>query len=688
MALDKVHVLLVEEKQENFEYIQKLLKEAPFRAFQLDWTRDFEGAKKFLKELQHDIYLVDYQIGSQKGLELLSFAHQEGNTSPFILFTESEDSEIDLLAMEQGAADYLVKDQLSALLLGRSIRYAISQSKAIAALKQSEERYALAIRGANDGLWDWKISEEQIYFSTRWKAMLGYEPEEIGSDVDEWFKRVHPEELSRLKTAIRGHIDGILPYYESQYRMLHKDGTYRWMLSRGVVVRDSDGNAYRMAGSQTDVTDRALHDALTNLPNRALFRDRLWRAMERMKRRQDYMFAVLMLDLDRFKVVNDSLGPVVGDRMLMAIARRLEACLRPGDTVARLGGDEFVILLDEIKEIKDATRVANRIQMELAHALHVDGQEIYTTASIGIALSVSGYTQPEDILRDADRALTRAKRHGKDRHEIFDSAMHANASELLQLETDLRKVTNGQEFSIHYQPLVSLGSGKIMGVEALVRWQHPKRGLIYPLEFIPLAEETGLITTIGLWVFREACHQLKRWKDVFSDDMTLMMSINLSSKQFTQPDLVDKISQVIKETGIEASHIKLELTESILMDDTTNAIDMLHQLKSLGLKLCIDDFGTGYSSLSYLHRFPIDTLKIDRSFISGAHEELESPEIISTIVALAHTLNMDVIAEGIETHQQLDALRELECEYGQGYFFSRPVKHEIMEILLQQEPQW
>jgi diguanylate cyclase (GGDEF)-like protein len=420
----------------------------------------------------------------------------------------------------------------------------------------------------------------------------------------------------------------------------------------------------------------AFHDALTGLPNRTLFMERLGQTLERAKGRED-LFAVLFLDLDRFKVVNDSLGHTIGDQLLIAFAGRLQTYLRSGDILARLGGDEFAILIEEMKSINDAIHLAERLQQELTVPFHIHGHEVFTTLSIGIALSTAGYDQPEDLLRDADIAMYRAKALGKARYKIFDTAMYTESIKLLQLETDLRRAVERQEFRIYYQPIVSLSTNKIIGFEALLRWQHPERGLVFPTEFISVAEETGLLVPIGYWVLREACRQIHLWQQQFQDN-SLTITVNLSSKQFSQPNLNEQIYQILQETSLDAQSLKLEITESVIMENTIGATAMLLQLRELGVELYMDDFGTGYSSLSYLHRFPVSVLKIDRSFINSS----ENPEIVWTIITLAHNLGVDVIAEGIETVEQLEKLRGLQCKYGQGYFFSKPAEASAAEALI------
>ena len=526
--------------------------------------------------------------------------------------------------------------------------------------------------------------------------MLGCDDGEIGTSLDEWLSRVHPEDAPRLKAQLEAHAQGAVTHLELEHRILHKDGGYRWVLCRGVAVRDAAGQAYRMAGSLSDVTERrlaedqllhdAFHDSLTNLPNRALFTDLLSRSLGRAQRRAEYRFAVLFIDLDRFKVVNDSLGHGVGDELLRAITRRVERCVRPGDTVARLGGDEFAILVDDIGGPSDATRVADRIQRELTQAFNLSGREVFTSASIGIALSASGYEEAEDLLRDADIAMYRAKALGKARYEVFDTAMHARARALLELETDLRRAIERNEFRVYYQPMVALDTGRIAGFEGLVRWQHPQRGLIGPAAFVPIAEETGLIIPIGRWVLREACRQMRQWQERFPAMHDLTISVNLSGKQFAQARLVEDVDQALKESGLAPGRLRLEITESTVMENAPSAMAMIDQLRGLNVKIDIDDFGTGYSSLSYLQRFEVDNLKIDRSFVSAmASDGGENAEIVRTIVTLAHNLGMDAVAEGVETPEQLRMLREIGCGSVQGYLFAEPVTQDEAGRLLQNE---
>lgn len=429
-------------------------------------------------------------------------------------------------------------------------------------------------------------------------------------------------------------------------------------------------------------------DPLTGLRNRALFLDRLRHAIARARRHPEAQFAVLFLDLDRFKVVNDGLGHETGDKLLVAIARRLETSIRGTDTVARLGGDEFAILLEDIQGVQDATAYAGRLLAQMKGPFKIDGREVYTTVSIGVAVSSLGYEGAEDVLRDADIAMYRAKALGRVRYVLFDKAMRDEAMDVLDLETELRRAVERLEFRLHYQPIVSLKSGRVAGFEALLRWPHARRGLIPPTRFIPLAEETGLITPLGLWIFRQAVQQLNAWHARFPQNPPLFVSVNLSGVQLLQPELINELDLMLREFGVEGRYVKLEVTESAIMEHAQYAQEMLQQMKAQQLKLCIDDFGTGYSSMSYLRRYPFDTVKVDYSFVSKMVADDESLEIVRSIVTMAHNLKMDVVAEGVENHEQLARLRALKCEYGQGFFFAKALEPSEAEALLASNWYW
>jgi diguanylate cyclase (GGDEF)-like protein/PAS domain S-box-containing protein len=546
----------------------------------------------------------------------------------------------------------------------------------------------------------------RLYNSPSYQKVLGYSPEELQltSSVDQ----IHPEDQQRvLAAAEKARLTGRGERLE--YRMRHKDGTWRILESVAAAIPDEDGQIRKLVIVNRDITERrraeetivhnALHDTLTGLPNRALFLDRVRHVLVLSQRQISYKFAVLFIDLDGFKVFNDSLGHAAGDALLIQIARRLSASIRGVDTIsrsvvmqgtspvasdaslARLGGDEFTILLEGIRDCGDAIRVADRIQERLAIPFDVEGQEVVTSASIGIAFCATSYTNSEDIVRDAEIGMYRAKREGKARCQVFDHAMHTSAVTRLRLETDLRRALELGEFRVHYQPIVSLQSGKIVGFEALSRWQRPE-GLLLPAQFIQIAEETGIILPMNRMLLREACLQLRAWHCQFPCDPPLTISVNISPKEFAQTDLAAQMGTILVEVGIDLRSIDVEITETIAMADPQRSSLVLSELKALGVHISIDDFGTGYSSLSRLQGFPVDALKIDRTFISKIDTDSETSEIVRIIIMLAHNLGLKVVAEGAETAEQVRLLNELKCELVQGYFFARPGDHAAAQALL------
>jgi diguanylate cyclase (GGDEF)-like protein/PAS domain S-box-containing protein len=683
------HVLIVDDNEMNRDMLARRLERKGYKVSMAASAHDLMDR---IKADSIELVLLDIEMPEISGMEALEKIRSKYSSIelPVIMATARNQSEDIVKALNVGANDYLTKPIDFAVALAR-IGTQLSHKRAQESLKESEERYALAARGANDGLWDWNLATNVIYFSDRWKAMLGYEEDEIGGNPQEWFDRVHSEDCARMKDEMSAHQGGLTPHFESVHRIRHKDGTFRWMLSRGLAIRDREGKPVRMAGSQTDITEGKVSDPLTGLPNRLLFLDRLERLMKHSKRHSERLFAVLFLDLDAFKMINDSLGHLIGDQLLLGVAKRLEKCLRSSDTVARLGqerftlarmgGDEFTVLLDELREPADANRAAERIMESLAAPFELNGKEVFTSASIGIALSNSSYTDPEEIMRDADTAMYRAKSFGKARYEVFSADMRASVMARLELETDLRRALDRGEFRNYYQPIVSLDNGEVNGFESLLRWQHPTRGLIGPKEFIGVAEDTGMIRELGWWSLREACSRIAEWR-ALDPKRELIVSVNLSMKQFMQPNLVENIGALLSELSLPPDALKLEITESTVMEDPSVAVEMLRQLKTLGVRLAIDDFGTGYSSLSYLHRFPLDTLKIDRSFISGSNGGVNGMEIARTIMPLAKNLRLDVVAEGVETAEQAQELRKLDCKYAQGFYFSKPLSREDAEALL------
>ncbi len=568
------------------------------------------------------------------------------------------------------------------------------------ALEASKERYALALKGSNDAIWDWDLNAHRVHFSSRLSSLLG-EAHSLSGSPERWWSHIHVDDVDELKAAINAIKAKVGAQLSLEFRMRHHDGSYLWILIRGTSVRDHFGNVNRLAGSLTDITQRklveeqlihdAFHDALTGLPNRALFSDRLNHAIHKTQRHEEYQFAVLFLDLDRFKQVNDSFGHAAGDRLLVAVAQRINALIRTEDTLARLSGDEFVILQDGIGSVSDATLLAGRVIKQLEEPFNIENQDIYLGISVGVALSESKYSGADTLLRDADIAMYQAKTRDKSGYEVFDKRVRDKIVQRLNLETELRHALERNEFHVVYQPVIDLAAGKICGFEALARWQHPYRGLIEPSEFIPIAEDTALISALGNLVLLKACQQVQCWRQRGKGHaLPLFMAVNISTKQFLRNGLVAQVEQVLQETELIPSELtlSLEITETTLMKNLPMSTDILQQLQALGLKLSVDDFGTGYSSLSYLQSLPIDTLKIDRSFVSRMHQETRSREIVKAVIGLSKSLNLKVVAEGIESNEQLKLLRDMGCAYGQGFYFSIPLNGDDAEQLMVNNPPW
>jgi PAS domain S-box-containing protein len=575
-------------------------------------------------------------------------------------------------------------------------------------LAERDQLFQLITENAADMIAVVDAEGRRIYNSPSYQKVLGYSAEELNSSS---LAQIHPDDRQRVvEAAEKARITGRGERLE--YRICHKNGSWRILESTASAVRNVKGETTRLVIVNRDITERkraeetlahnALHDHLTNLPNRALFIDRVHHALALANRHPDYKFAVLFIDVDEFKVLNDSLGHAVGDRLLIEIAKRLTASLRGGDmisrphsdrtadapeadnTIARLGGDEFTVLLDEIHDPSDAIRVAQRIQGRWTTPFIIDGQEVVTTASVGIALSTTSCTEAEDLLRDAEIAMYRAKQAGKARCELFDPAMHAAAVKRLRLETDLRKAIQLREFCVYYQPIISLQSGRIVGVEALTRWPRPS-GMVMPADFIPVADETGLILPMNRLLLEEALQQLRSWHVEFPFETPLYLSVNISATEFAQPELAADIGLILQQARMDPSVLQLEITETVTMADGERASRVLSELKALGVRISIDDFGTGYSSLSRLQGLPVDSLKIDRAFISKMETNPGSREIVRIIIMLAHNLGLEVVAEGTETAEQVDQVKQLTCEMAQGYFFSKPVEPQAISELLQRE---
>jgi len=564
------------------------------------------------------------------------------------------------------------------------LRDITARKQAEEAQRQSPAPYELASQMANDGLWDWNLKTNTIVYSPRWKAMLGFGETEVGTSLDEWFQRIHPADVSLFHEALHAHLAAAAQRFEQELRVRHKDGTWRWMLCRGIAVRDSTGRAVRMAGSLSDITERrrleqrllhdTIYDPLTGLPNRVLLEDRLEQAMARLVHDTERPFAILYLNIDRFKMINETLGHRQGDELLLRMAERLKGTLAAGDTMARPGTDEFILLLAETRTASDAARAATRLREVLRPPFLLSGTEAFITVSVGIALVEQPGTGAEELIRRAEMAMYRAKSDGRDAHAFFDREQHGRAMALIRTESELRRAIEQNEFQLHYQPIVSLrDDGRLSGFEALVRWNHPERGLLGAAEFVPVADACGLIGPLTDWVLEQACQQVAEWRRRHPILGDLTISVNISPRQLVAPDLAQRIEAPLRRSGLPPHLLGLEITEGAFLSDGDAALRALASLRELRVHTLIDDFGTGYSSLGFLARYPVDVLKIDREFVQTMDIKHEHFEIVRLITGLAHSLGLQIVAEGIETERQASEVKRLQCQYGQGFLFAAPM---------------
>ncbi|XZE55224.1 GGDEF/EAL domain-containing response regulator [Planctomycetaceae bacterium SH139] len=673
----KEQILVVDDEQVTRLRLNHILSGVGYKVLEACNGRD---ALEIVKSTSIDLVLMDICMPVLDGFRTLRLLRQMHSMAdlPVVMMTASDRSAQILEAFEDGASDYVSKPIDGQVAIAR-IRNQLLAKNAQRQLRESEERYALAARGTNDGMWDWNLATGELYLSPRWRSMLSIESPDFNPTGSQWMELIHFEDRRRVSKDLELHLLGETSHFETELRMCDSNGGYRWMLCRGLAVRDSEGTACRIAGSLTDITEGKVADGLTGLPNRILLRDRIQRCIEQLSRRTGAGFALIYMDMDDFKLINDNLGHDSGDEFLVGIARRLETTLRKSDAViARLGGDEFAVLLENVHTINEAIAVAERMHEKLNQPFAVAEREMLTRASMGIVLATSA--EPQDItaeilLSRADAAMYEAKKQSDVPYCVFREEMIRENAMRLELGGELRSAIMRDELSLYYQPIVGVAERAIVGFEALLRWHHPVHGNIPPSDFILIAEANGLIVEIGAWVLETACRQANQWRTEYQRD--LMISVNVSVRQLACQDFAEMVAQTLAKTGLPPQLLKLEVTESLLMQDPENTIEILNRLRESGVTIGIDDFGTGYSSLSYLHQMPLDILKIDQSFVIRLEESEKHLAIICSIIALAKSLGLKVIAEGVETESQLLRLQEVGCHMMQGYYLARPQPAEI-----------
>ena len=722
-------ILIVDDKPENIHLLKTVLSD---RAYEVKGITSPKMALTVANCVIPNLILLDVMMPKLNGYQLCQQLKSNNITKEIpVIFVSASNDPIDRVkALKVGGADYINKPfQIDELLLrienqlqlqagrrrvwefnselerriqertaqleatNQELKFEIKERQEVTKLlRQSEEKLENILNSLEEVVWSVDVTTSNLlYLNLAAQKVYGRSINELLNNPELRLESIHPEDRDRVKLSL-GNSSNHICNNDLEYRILQPNGEVRWVWERSRIIYDETGTANRWDGIISDVTQRkriesklsyeARHDSLTNLPNRSAVLERIEQTLQQSRIYQNRQFAVLFIDLDRFKIVNDSLGHLIGDELLVAVAKTLIECCREDDLVARLGGDEFTILLTRIKSKADAEAIAQRIKNSLSVPFHLQGHTVFTSASIGIVIGDCNYQSSAEILRDADLAMYRAKSLGKARHEMFSAEMYAETKELLEIENDLRHALVQNEFVLHYQPIVSLETNRLYGFEALLRWNHPRKGLVYPDQFIHIAEETGLIIDIGKWVLKEACKQMYLWHTKYPHAADLNISVNIASQQIRDSSFLDVLDTAMLTTQLSGSSLHLEITESTLMDYKPETIDLFKQIRQRGIKLNIDDFGTGYSCLQYLNRFPINLLKIDRSFIQGMLDERENFEIVKTIIALARTLKLEIIAEGIENLKHLTVLKKLDCKLGQGYLFSKPVDKESAELLI------
>ncbi len=676
-----MRILVVEQESNIALELQASLKKLGYEVVGIAPSGSEAIAKA--ENSQPDLVLMDFVLlGNMDGIQTAEAIHSRLDV-PIVFLTNAPDEKLLQRAGIKEPFEYLIRP-FSEHDLHSYMEIALYRHRIEKQLSESEERYSLATQGANDGVWNWNVQTKEINFSPRWRSMLGYDPSQIGNSVMDWFGKVHPADREQVEKKISQHLAGASSFFECEYRILDASGAYRWMLCRGLARRDASGKAYRIAGSQTDITDRKVYNPLTGLPNRILFMDRLEHALKSAKQ-EIKVFAVAVVEVGNMRGIAANHGWILADHVFGHIARKIQGCVGAQDTVAHFGEKDFVLLLEEVNDGKQAAIAAARLQRELEEPIQIEGKTINITPFIGITLRTKEYAYPDELIRDAYTAMQRAKDNGKAQVEIFDKRVRSSTVARLKLEADLRRALENRNFRIHYQPIVNLETGKVAGLEALVRWQR-HTGLIFPKDFLSVIESMDMLIALERWILLDACTQMAQWETRFMGALTL--HVNLCPRHYADPNLIKEVQEALRRSGMSPNRLRLEITEGALIDNPEAVSQTLFQLRAMKVQLHMDDFGTGYSSLSHLNRFPIDSIKVDRSYVGSLGLNDETWRLVQAIVALGKNMHMDLIAEGIENITQLRMLQSLKCEYGQGYYFAKPMEAEAIEKIVSGQPPW
>jgi len=670
--------LLVEDNPVNVEYIRAMIKKIPEDTISenritvdLSIATTLGEGVEILKNKPVNLVLLDLSLPDSTGMQSLKTIQKMNDRIPIIVLTGVDDTDLAAEAIKQGAQDYLVKGKINKALLDRSIQYAMERMKIHNKLLDSESRYMIALKATNDGIWEWNLKENYLYYSPRWKEIIGYGEDDLSSDPSEWFDRIHPDDARMVEEIIANHLSGETDNLVTEHRLLHKNGMYIWARVHGLAVLDKSGSVLKIAGSLTDITGEKFVDSLTGLPSLSLFTDRVQSAIQRVHDEKNFGFVLVKLEFEQLKLVANTYGAGVTNEVVQKLMARIKLIVRPSDTIGRLEGLNFGIILSGVREIYELNRILDNIQTVSSKPLELGSHQISISASMGILFSNIQYNKAEEMLRDVDSALHKALLSGRSNREVFESDMRERSLEVLHLEAEMRRALERDEFFLVFQPIVSLKKNKIISMEALIRWEKMDGTILSPGYFIPIAEESDMIIRIGAWVIEESILQLQKWILAGIEDVSI--SINLSARQFLNWNMVNYLKHTIAISKVPVSRIEVEVTESAAMKDIEFSKKILDNLSSFGISISLDDFGTGYSSLNYLKEFPISKMKLDQSFIRDLPEDRESAAIVSALIALGHALDQQIVVEGVENIEQLEFVREHNADHVQGYYISKPI---------------
>ena len=679
--MDNISILIIEDNPVNSVYLEKLIEKISksedniyIANYITELAEDLKEAKKKLKKGSFDLVFLDLTLPDSKPKSTFKSIHKI-TKAPIIILTANDDTIMAIDAVKSGAADYLIKGKLNVDIIYRSIHYALERAKSLEALKKSEERYALVLEATNDGVWEWFVDEQKIYLSTRWKEILGYKNKEIGDSDKEWFNRIHPEDQERVKKEFDVHFKGTTKSLVSEHRISHKNGSYIWVRVHGKASKANNGSKLKIAGSLSDITTEKLEDTLTGLPNKVLFMDRLQTFINRLNYSLNEKFVLITIELDNFKLVS-YYGAKTADIAVVTIIHRIKGSLRENDILARTGNIEFSLILQKPCDLTEVNKLTRHLQKVISKPIKVESFEISVSTGMGVVFSNQAYTHAREMFLDSLTALQKALSKGRGRYEIFDAQMREKVLRIVEMEGKLLRAIERCEFTLFYQPIYSLLKEKITGVEALIRWENDDN-IINPVEFIPIAEQTDMIKRLGTWVIEECMLQAQRWKMKGLADLNI--SINFSGRQFADEEVIQYLIRTLQISKMKVENFHVEVTESVAMENQDYSIKVLTSLSKMGFQISIDDFGTGYSSLAYLKKLPLNKLKIDKSFINEIPMDEESNAIVKALIQMSHSLQYQVIVEGVEKQEQLEFVKELGAEFIQGYYIAKPMLGDEVE---------